>query len=194
MPIEGIPEIIPEPIVDPIPPEPLRPAYTPLIFAGRDAWRAFSEDPAWAWETGDREHVWFFWFSGVEVNGDSSVGTPLIEGTEWPGLVEDVDREFEVRRRKLEVGMFSGDKNDEVYWVCTAADSQTVAQVVDKSFRTLQSQSASTSNRSGLNRSRLRIYHQFRQLQQAQRLRVSTRSSRVNLQPHHHPLTPISRL
>ncbi|KAF8454541.1 hypothetical protein BGX38DRAFT_270178 [Terfezia claveryi] len=122
-PIEGIPEHIPEPIVDPIPPEPLKPAYAPLIFAGRDAWRAFSEDPAGAWETGDREHIWFFWFSGVEVDEEGSVGSPLIEGTEWPGLVEDVNMEFELRRRKLEIGMFSGDKKDEVYWVCTTADS-----------------------------------------------------------------------
>lgn len=115
-PIEGIPEFIPEPIIDPITPEPLKPAYAPLIFAGRDAWRALSEDPAGAWETGDREHIWFFWFSGVEVDEEGSVGPPLIEGTEWPELVEGVNRELEVRRRKLETGMFSGDRNDEVYW------------------------------------------------------------------------------
>ena len=121
-PIEGIPELIPEPVIDPIPPEPLKPAYEPLIFAGRDAWRAFSEDPAGAWEAGEREHVWFFWFSGVGVDEDGSVGAPLVEGTEWPGLVEGVGMEFEMRRRKLEVGMFSGDKNDEVYRVCMAAD------------------------------------------------------------------------
>lgn len=115
VPVEGIPELIPEPIVDPILPEPLKPAYAPLIFTGRDAWQAFSEDPAGAWETGDREHIWFFWFSGVQVDEEGSVGPPLIEGTEWPALVEGVGREFEVRRRKLEVGMFLSDQNDEVY-------------------------------------------------------------------------------
>jgi len=59
------------------------------------------------------------------------VGAPLIEGTEWPEIVEGegVDREFEVRRRKLEVGMFSGDKSDGVYRVRTTATLRKVAQV-----------------------------------------------------------------
>ena len=124
----------------------------------------------------------------MEIDQEGSVGAPLVEGTEWP-QVEDADREFEMRRRKLEVGMFSGDTNDEVYRVCTTAHPQKVAQVADKFFRTLQSQSASTSNKSSLNKGRLCIYHQFRRLPASSR-----QSSRVNLQPHHHPPTPISHL
>lgn len=70
-----------------------------------------------AWEQGEKEHVWFFWFSGVKVDAEGPVSAPLVEGTEWPPLADGEVGQFELKRRKLEVGMFEGEINDHVYWV-----------------------------------------------------------------------------
>ena len=71
-----------------------------------------------AWKTGEnKEYIWFFWFSSVELDLCGEIAAPL-EGGEWPPAVEDKDAEFEWRRRRLEVGMFHGSKNDQVYRVC----------------------------------------------------------------------------
>lgn len=90
--------------------------YLPLLLSGKEAWKTLEIDSAKVWEDGNKEHVWFFWFSGVELDLGGEIGAPL-EGGEWPPIVEDEDVEFEWKRRRLEVGMFQGNKNDHVYRV-----------------------------------------------------------------------------
>ena len=114
-PDNGPPEYQPEPLDD-LQVEPQRAPYLPLLMSGKEAWKTLEVDPANAWEKGSKEHVWFFWFSGVELDLYGEVAAPL-EGGEWPAIVEDADEEFEWRRRRLEVGMFHGRKNDQVYRV-----------------------------------------------------------------------------
>lgn len=116
-PVEGIPSLHPDPSDETVIQEPLKPIYQPLLYTGKDAWRAFLEDPVGSWEKGDREHVWYLWFSGVDVHQGDEIVAPLIEETEWPAVAGDESGEFELRRRKLEVGMFHGSHNDEVYRV-----------------------------------------------------------------------------
>ena len=84
--------------------------------SGKEAWNTLEMDQAKGWGEGSDENVWFFWFSGVELDQSGEVAAPL-EGEEWPAIAEDEDGEFEWRRRRLEVGMFQGSKNDQVYRV-----------------------------------------------------------------------------
>lgn len=84
-----------------------RAPYIPLLISGRDAWRVLEMDSRFLYQN----HVWFVWFSSIKLK----LG-PLERG-EWPLIFEDEGEEFEWRRRRMEVGMFQGSKNDEFYRV-----------------------------------------------------------------------------
>ena len=77
--------------------------------SGKDVWKMLETDPRLL---GDGKHGWFVCFSGINL----TLG-PLERG-EWPRSFEDEGEEFEWGQRRVEVGMFQGSEQDELYRVC----------------------------------------------------------------------------
>ena len=189
-PSDGPPEYQPEPLED-LQLEFQRAPYLPLLMSGKEAWTTLEMDPGNAWGEGNKEHVWFFWFSGVELDLYREIAAPL-EGGEWPPIVVDEDGEFEWRRRRLEVGMFQGSKNDQVYrvWRYTLSSSL-VPLTENRNFdRKLPSRSAGDNMKNNGSSSKLTLWH--RQLQPTSNLQALTQfcsRARHLLHPLHHTLT-----